>query len=93
MRPYDNEFLIDGQPVLVPDEGVQINLEDLDSSESGRDESGVMHRIVVREKVRKYSLPYGLITKEEYTYMMSLFVKDIFPKRLKSIFPRVKSGK
>ena len=73
MRKYDDDFLIDGKPLLVPDEGVQINLEDLDSSESGRDESGVMHRIIIREKVRKYSLPYGLITKEEYAYLMSLF--------------------
>lgn len=73
MRKYDNDFLIDGQPILIPDAGVQINLEDLDSSESGRDESGVMHRIVLREKVRKYSLPYGSLSQEEYLYLMSLF--------------------
>ena len=73
MRQYDLDFLIDGSPILIPDEGVQINLEDLDSSESGRDESGVMHRIVLREKVRKYNLPYGTLTKEEYLYLMSLF--------------------
>lgn len=73
MRKYDNDFLIDGRPILLPDEGVQISLEDLDSSESGRDESGVMHRIVLREKVRKYSLPYGRLTKEEYMYLLSLF--------------------
>lgn len=73
MRKYDLEFLIDGKPILIPDEGVQINLEDLDSSESGRDESGVMHRFVLREKVRKYSLPYGTLTKEEYLYLISLF--------------------
>lgn len=73
MRKFDNDFLIDGHPILIPDEDVQINLEDLDSSESGRDESGVMHRIVLREKVRKYSLPYGTLNKEEYMYIMSLF--------------------
>ena len=73
MRKVDNDFLIDGHPILIPDEDVQINLEDLDSSESGRDESGVMHRIVLREKVRKYSLPYGTLNKEEYMYIMSLF--------------------
>lgn len=73
MRKYDNDFLIDGRPLLLPDEGVQINLEDLDSSESGRDESGVMHRVVLREKVRKYSLPYGRLTQEEYMYLLSLF--------------------
>ena len=73
MRKYDFDFLIDGQPILMPDEGVEINLEDLDSSESGRDESGVMHRIVLREKVRKYGLPYAYLTREEYLYTMSLF--------------------
>jgi len=46
MRGYDFDFLIDGRPILLPDGGVEINLEDLDSAESGRDESGVMHRIV-----------------------------------------------
>ena len=73
MRQYDDDFLIDGKPILLPDEGIGINLEDLDSEESGRDESGVMHRIIIREKVRKYSLPYGLLTKEEYMYLTSLF--------------------
>lgn len=73
MRQYDEDFLIDGKPILIPDEGVQISLEDLDSSESGRDESGVMHRIVIREKVRKYNIPYGILSKEEYMYLQSLF--------------------
>ena len=73
MRGYDYDFLIDSQPILLTDAGVQINLEDLDSSESGRDESGVMHRIVLREKVRKYSLPYETLSKDEYMYMLSLF--------------------
>ena len=73
MRQFDYDFLIDGQPILLPDEGVKINLEDLDSSESGRDESGYMHRIVLREKVRKYVLPYRYLTQEEYLYLTSLF--------------------
>lgn len=73
MRKFDFDFMIDNRPILLPDAGVQINMEDLDSSESGRDESGVMHRIVLREKVRKYSLPYGTLTRDEYLYLMSLF--------------------
>lgn len=73
MRQYDYDFLINGRPILVPDEGVEISMEDLDSSESGRDESGVMHRIVLRERVRKYGLPYGTLDREEYLYLMSLF--------------------
>ncbi len=73
MRKYDFEFLIDGQPILVPDEDVTISYEDLDSEESGRDESGVMHRIVMREGVKKIPLSYAFLDREEYRYMESLF--------------------
>lgn len=72
MRDYDGDFLIDGNPILLPDEGVEISMEDLDSTESGRDESGVMHRIVLREKVRKYILPYGSLSREDWVYLQSL---------------------
>ena len=73
MRKYDFEFLIDGKPILLCDSGVEISMEDLDSSESGRDESGVMHRIVLRERVKKFVIPYSHLTREEYLYTMSLF--------------------
>lgn len=69
----DYEFLIDGQPVLAPDAGVQISESDLDSEDSGRDESGYMHRIVAREKVKTWGLQYSFLTEEEYRYQMSLF--------------------
>ena len=71
-RAYYNDFLIDGAPILVPDTDVVWEYNDLDSNESGRDESGVMHRIVLREGVRKCTLPYGTLTREEYLYMRSL---------------------
>lgn len=73
MRAYDTNFLIDGQPILVPDEDVTVSYEDLDSSESGRDESGFMHRIVLREGLRKIPLSYGFLKAEEYLYMEDLF--------------------
>ena len=73
MRKYDFEFLIDGQPILVSDEDVTISYEDLDSEESGRDESGVMHRVVMREGVKKIPLSYAFLNREEYLYMESLF--------------------
>ena len=44
MRKKTDLFLIDGQPMLAPDENVEISVEDIDASDSGRDESGVMHR-------------------------------------------------
>lgn len=73
MRNYYYDLLIDGKPILVPDQDVAMEVSDLDSDESGRDESGVMHRIVLREGVKKWSLPYAQLTREEYLYMTSLF--------------------
>lgn len=70
---YFFDFLIDGKPILVPDEDITISYEDLDSEESGRDEGGYMHRIVLREGVRKIPLAYANLTREEYRYMESLF--------------------
>jgi len=79
MRPFYYEILIDGKPVLVPDEDIAVEYTDLDAEESGRDESGVMHRIVARRGVMKISLPYSMVTREEYLYMESLFAgKSVF---------------
>ena len=72
MRDFYYDFQINGKPILVPDADVVWEYNDLDSDESGRDESGVMHRIVLRESVRKCSLPYAVLTQEEYLYMRSL---------------------
>lgn len=73
MRKFDDEFLIDGLPVLLPDEGVRIEPEDIFASESGQDESGYMHIIPLRNDVMKFTLNYRFITHEEYQYMESLF--------------------
>lgn len=73
MRKFDDEFLIDGLPVLLPDEGVRIEPEDIFASESGQDESGYMHIIPLRNDVMKFTLNYRFITREEYQYMESLF--------------------
>lgn len=77
-RYYD--LLIDGKPILVPDADVQIECTDLDSPESGRDESGWLHRLVQRRQVKSWHLTYSVLTAEEYRYMESLFAgKDTFP--------------
>ena len=46
MRAVTNDYLIDGQPLLAPDQDVEFQCSDLDAADAGRDESGVMHRIV-----------------------------------------------
>lgn len=73
MRKTTDLFLIDGQPMLVPDEDMEISFEDLDAADSGRDESGVMHRFVVRRGVGKWTFSYAHLTQQEYAYMESLF--------------------
>lgn len=73
MRAKSDLFTINGQPILAPDEDVTMSYEDLDSSESGRDEAGNMHRVVVRYKVGTWSFEFDYITEEEKNYMESLF--------------------
>ena len=66
-------FKVNGKPMFAPDEDVAISYNDLDGSESGRDEGGYMHRIVVRYNVGTWSFEYSEITEEEKQYMESLF--------------------
>ena len=54
IRAYSTQYTIDGQPMPEPDEEAELSFSDLDASDSGRTEDGVMHRIVVREKVATF---------------------------------------
>lgn len=72
MRTFDN-YKIDGVPILVPDEDATITRTDLDSDDSGRDEAGYMHRIMLRSRVRTWEFNYSHLTAEEYSYMKALF--------------------
>lgn len=66
-------FKVDGKPMFAPDADVAISYNDLDGSESGRDEAGFMHRVVIRYNVGTWSFEYSEITEEEKRYMESLF--------------------
>ena len=66
-------FKIDGQPMYAPDCDMEPSYSDLDSSDSGRDEAGRMHREVVREKVATWPIAYSCLTDEEYRYTINLF--------------------
>ncbi len=66
-------FTINGKPLPAPDAGVEFSYEDLDASDSGRTEDGVMHRSVIRYKVGAWSFAYSCLTEEERRYMESLF--------------------
>ena len=68
-------YKIDGMPMVAPDADVQMSFEDLDSAQSGRDEAGFMHRILVRRKVGVWEFSYSHLTGQEYAYMMSILPK------------------
>ena len=68
-----DQLLINGKPMLPPDADIDFSYEDLDASDSGRDESGYAHRIVVRYKVMSGSFVFSHLSEEEYIYMESLF--------------------
>lgn len=73
MRATTDLFKINGSPILVPDAEVEVNYEDLDAADSGRDESGFMHRTMVRVKVASWKFTYSHLTEEEKQYMETLF--------------------
>lgn len=58
--------------MIVPDAGVGFSFEDLDDASSGRDESGYMHRFVLRHKVGKWAFSFASITEEEKQYLENL---------------------
>ena len=69
----DTRFLVDGQPLYAPDGDMEHSFEDLDAADTGRDESGVMHRIVVRHKVGSWSFTYSFVSDAELRYLLGLF--------------------
>lgn len=70
------KFKINGKPMFAPDENVQINWSDIDSAESGRDEAGNQHRIVIRYDVASLTFMYQHISEAELAYMRSIFPKE-----------------
>lgn len=74
---YFHDYKIDGKPILVPDADVEMAFSDLDDADSGRDEAGFMHRIVVRHRVGTWAFNYFRLTAQEYQYLRSLFAGKV----------------
>jgi len=72
MNTLTHLYQINGRPLFAPDADVQMSFEDLDAADSGRDESGVMHRIPVRYKVGSWQFSYSSLTQEEYAYLCGI---------------------
>lgn len=73
MRAFASIFRVNGKPMFAPDADVAVTYTDLDSDDSGRDESGYMHRVVVRYKTGAWAFEYSHITEAEKRYMEELF--------------------
>ena len=70
-----NLFQIDGKSLYAPDCDIEPSYSDLDSSDSGRDEAGYMHREVVREKVATWPIAYSCLTDDGKT--IGLFLRKM----------------
>lgn len=68
MRLFE-EFKINGSPIPVPDAEVELSYQDLDAGSAGRDESGVMHRIRVRTRVKTWGFQYFALSRETFSYL------------------------
>lgn len=75
-RTLTDKFKINGIPMYAPDNEMSFSFEDIDSSDSGRTEDGVMHRSPVRYKVGTWSFSYAFLSEEEKQYMESLFPNE-----------------
>ena len=73
---YSEEFLINGQPLPVPDAQVELSYQDLDAESAGRDESGIMHRIRMRARVPTWGFSYFALSRETFHYIESLLGSD-----------------
>lgn len=76
MNTLSDKYQINGKPMLAPDADVEMSFEDLEASDSGRDEAGFLHRIVVRHKMGSWSFVYSRLTQEEYAYMLSILPQE-----------------
>jgi hypothetical protein len=65
-------YSINGKALLPPDAGVQMEFEDIMHNKSGRDEDGVMHRLVRRYRVGTWHFHYSTLTQEQYSYMLPI---------------------
>lgn len=76
MRVASDLYQINGKPMLAPDAGVEMSFQDLESRDSGRDESGFLHRIVMHNKAGVWGFTYSHLSREEYSYMLSILPEE-----------------
>lgn len=63
---------IDGKPLPEPTETADIQFTDIESSDSGSDETGVYHREVLRFGVLTCTLTYNYLDNADCSYLLGL---------------------
>ncbi len=66
-------FQVDGAPMLAPDKDVAVVRRDVESPDSGYDELGVYHPIILRRDVAVWTFRYSQLTDKERRYLEELF--------------------
>ena len=74
MAKLDNtgSWKVDGSPLYVPSNGIQVEHTNLAGSSSGRTEDGIMHIEWVRTDIRKVNLRWKVLTASELNYILGL---------------------
>ena len=72
MTTVTDLYQINGKPLPVPDQDVEMSFEDLDAGDAGRDEAGYMHRHVVRRRVGAWNFIYSFLDQQTYTYLLGI---------------------
>ncbi len=67
----NGHWAVDGHSIYIPSD-VEINHENVVSSDSGRTESGDMHITWLKRDVRKVNLTYNFLTAREVEFMVDL---------------------
>ncbi len=72
-------YYIDGEKLPELGGSVTLQMTDLESGETGRDEAGFFHRAVLRQGLRSWEFSYRELTPRAYTALMAqLPRKDSF---------------
>ena len=73
------QYLIDGKALPEANGGVKLRFSDLESGETGLDESGFLHRVVLRRGLRSWEFAYRELTPTAYGALLALLPqKDSF---------------
>lgn len=74
LRKLDTEglWMVNSDPIYVPDVDVSVSHNHIASEDSGRDESGYMHIIWLRSDMLKVGIKYAVMTGDELEHMRDL---------------------